>query len=430
MLKNFSSLQAEYEVIGRILLEPKLLYQVNGLVKADDFSDQKNKAVFKAMVECDKEGKPLEPGMLVQFLKSSDVGVSDLMGISSKVASTSDIVHYTEILIENSKKRKLFEVIKKSQDRLAAESFSDIAQWLSSELYRIDEAKQSGACVDREQLMEEVLNYLQRGIETKGESIGMKTGWPSLDAALTGFKRGDLVILGARPAMGKTAFALNVTDRLSKSYKILFFEMEMKALKLGMREVAAKSYLPMNKLFSPHTLTEAELRSVMDAVSKIAHKGNVVFDDRGRPPLEYVRNQVRNIKHSIGVDIVIVDHIGLIKETKNYSNRNEWLGEVSSSLKAIAKEFDVCVIALSQLSRGVEHRTGNKPQLSDLRESGNIEQDADVVMMLYRAGYYNKDIAPENEALEVLIEKNRDGKTGTVNMAINLKKQLVTELYK
>lgn len=429
-MKDFTSLQAEVEILGRIILDEKTFFRVNELIKPDDFYLPRNKAVYKAMVACEREGKPIEPGILAEYLKKEGVGVADLMEISSKVASTSHIRHYAEILVENSKKRRFLDVMKRSQERLDNDQFTEVAQWISSELYKIDETSNANNCVDREQLMEQVLNYIQRGIETNGESIGMKTGWKTLDTALTGFKKGDLVVIGARPSVGKTAFVLNLTDKLSANYKVLFLELEMTAVKLGMREVAAKGHIPMSRLFSPHTLTEGELAKVMQAVTTIAAKGNVVFNDKQGSSLEYIRNQIRNQKYSRGVDVVVVDHIGLIPQRKGFSNKNDWLGEVSSTLKALAKEFDVCVIALSQLSRGVEYRTEKKPQLSDLRDSGNIEQDADVVLMLYRAGYYNKDKKPEIEALKILVEKNRDGKTGSLNMAVNLKTQLVTEEYR
>jgi replicative DNA helicase len=228
--------------------------------------------------------------------------------------------------------------------------------------------------------------------------------------------------------MGKTVFSLNLADKLTSKYKVLFFELEMTDLKLGMRELAAKSYMPLNKLYEPHKLTEAEYDSIIKAVSRIEEKGNLTIDDKARASLDHIRNQVRYKKTSEGVDLVIVDHVGLIKMSKGFSNRNDWLGEVSSSLKAIAKEFDVCVIALSQLSREVEKRRDKRPELADLRESGNLEQDADCVMFLYREGYYKKT-NQDNEPLEVIIAKNRDGRTGKIPMAINLKKQLVTEVY-
>lgn len=429
-MKDFTSQQAEVEILGRIMIDPKAFFRVNELIRPDDFATPSNKLVYKAMIDCEKAGKPLELGILAEYLKTSDIRVSDLMDISSKVASTSDIRHYAEILVESSKKRRLQEVMAQSQARIPGETFSSLSQWITSEIYRIDDLDKAGKCIDRGQLMNEVVDFIDKGIQSNGENVGMKTEWKSIDTALAGFKRGDLVVIGARPSMGKTAFALNLSDKLSGKYKILFFELEMPALKLGLRELAARSYIPMSKLYEPQNLSESEVRIVMETIHKIAEKSNVTIDDKPQATLDHIRNRVRNLKYSQGVDVVVVDHIGLIKDTKRGTSRNDWLGEVSSTLKAIAKEFDVCVIALSQLNRGVEARTGNRPQLSDLRESGNIEQDADVVLLLYRAGYYSKDKVPENESLEVIVAKNRDGKTGTVNMAINLKKQLVTEIYK
>lgn len=427
---NISNQQAEIEILGRIIRDPQLIYKVSDQISSDDFNGQKNKLIFEAMKACSKVGKPIEPGILLGFLEGTEITLLQLMEISSGVASTSDIRHYSEIVLENSRKRRLSKKLQESITELGCGSYTDISQGILQEIYMIAEVNKLSNYVNRRELMEKVLDFIQEGIDTKGENVGMKTGWKSLDTALTGFKKGDMVIIGARPSMGKTAFALNLADKLSSKHKVLFFELEMTDLKLGLRELAAKSYTPLNKLYEPHTLTEAEHEAIIKAVSRIEEKGNLTIDDKARATLDHIRNQIRYKKISEGVDVVIVDHIGLIKMSKGFANRNDWMGEVSSSLKAIAKEFNVCVIALSQLSRGVESRTGNRPMLSDLRDSGNIEQDADAVLFLYRGGYYSKTDIPDTEPLEIIIAKNRDGRTGPVNMAINLKKQLVTEIYR
>lgn len=427
-LKDFSNI-AESEVLGRIIRDPELIFKVSDRIKSEDFHGSKNKLLFEAMMACSKEGKPIEIGILMRFLEGTGIKISDLIEISHGVASSADISHYADILIETSKKRKLNRALAGAIKKLESESYSDVSQSITQELYKIDEHNKVSNFVDRAQLMEKVLDFIQEGINTKGENVGMKTGWNSLDVALTGFKKGDLVLIGARPSMGKTAFSLNLADKLTTKYKVLFFELEMTDLKLGLRELAAKSYTPLNKLYEPHKLTEVEYESIIKSVAKIEEKDNLMIDDKARATIDHIRNQVRYKKKSGGVDLVIIDHVGLIKMNKAYSSRNDWMGEVSSSLKAIAKEFNVCVIALSQLSRDVERRSNKRPELADLRDSGNLEQDADCVMFLYREGYYKKT-NQDNEPLEVIIAKNRDGRTGKIPMVINLKKQLVTEIYR
>lgn len=424
------NMQAEVEVLGRIIRDPRLIYKVNAQLTGEEFYNEKHKTVFESMKACSRAGKPIEVGAMMEYLRGSEVDISFLVKLSSSVASTSDIQHYTEIVLENSRKRRLKNLLQAAIQKLDKDPFEGISSKIIQDIYKINEENSQSNFVNREELMEKVLDYIQAGIDSGGESVGMKTGWKSLDIPLKGFNKGDLVILGGRPSMGKTVFSLNLADKLSTKYKVLFMELEMTDIKLGLRELAAKSYIALNKLYEPHTLTEAEYSAMTSAVSRIAQKGNLTIDDKARAPLEYIRNRIHYLKNTTGLDLVFIDHLGIIKQSKGFSNRNDWIGEITANLKEMAKEFNVCVIALSQLSREVERRSDKRPELADLRDSGSIEQDADVVIFLYRDGYYHPvDPAPENESLEVLIAKNRDGKTGPVNMSINLRKQLVTEIY-
>ena len=424
--------QAESEVLGRVLRKPDLMYFVNDHLETTDFQNIKNQTIFQAMKLCSKNGKPIELGILAEYLKGSDVSLSYIMEISSSVASVSDIKHYVDIVKEHGKKITLKKFFTDSLKDLENKTSTEIAENSIKQLYAIGQEDETESHVNREQLMGEVLAYLEEGIRTQGQSIGMKTGWNDIDKPLKGFNRGDLVLLGARPSMGKTVFALNLADKLSTQFKVLFFELEMKSYKIGLRDLAARSKIPLNRLYEPHNLTESEFSEVNRTVNTISTKGNFIIDDRARVTLGYIRQKIHFLKETEGVDVVFIDHIGLIKEDKNFKSRNEWIGEVSASLKAMAKEFDVNIIILSQLNRSVEMRADKRPMLSDLRDSGNLEQDADVVVFLYRDAYYaaqEEKNELDTEPLEVIIAKNRDGMVGTINMAINLKIQSVHEVY-
>lgn len=428
-MENKIVYQAEVEVLGKILLNDKLIYKVNDKLQESDFQTRKNKEIYTAMKLCAKNGKPIQPAILMGYLKDSDVSVTELVKISSSVASTADIMHYVEIVKEASNKQKLRVVLSQVNQLIEKENFKDLAQTAIKQLYAIDQETTQNNHMNREQLMESVLDFIQKGMQSGGETVGMRTGWNAIDKPLKGFNKGDLTLLGGRPSMGKTAFCINLANKLTDRYKVLFFELEMPNHKIGMRELAAESKVALNRLYEPHLLNENEVRAFMMAADKLAKKGNMFYDDTPRATLDYIREKVRFIKEQEGLDIIFVDHIGLIKQTNN-SSRNDWIGEVSATLKAIGKEFGVSVIALSQLSREIERRTDKRPVLSDLRDSGNLEQDADAVIFLYRDGYYNPEsVTSDVENLEVIIGKNRDGMVGTVNMAINLKLQLVTEIY-
>jgi len=421
--------QAELEVLGRILKDPDLIYSVNNQISGEDFLIENNRTIYEGMRACSISNKPIEIGTLYNELRGSNITISDLTNLVNCVASTSDIKHYTAIVKENSRRRNLKLILEGSLNNIQDKTSEEIAQHIIKQLYSLSEDRSSSTYMNRTEMMEAALAYLQEGIVTKGENVGMKTGWKSLDIPLSGFKKGDLVIIGARPSVGKTAFTLNLANKLTDKYKVLFFELEMSAIKIALREVSARSLIPMNKFSEPHMMSESEISSFMRAADHLSKKGNLILDDKARAPLDYIRNRVHYLKNTHNVDLVVIDHIGLIPQPKGVASRNEWLGEISATLKGIAKEFDVCVIGLSQLNRSVESRSDKRPMLSDLRDSGNIEQDADQVIFLYREGYYIKENVPDNERFEVIIAKNRDGITGTVYMVMNTKKQLVTEIY-
>jgi len=423
------NIQAEIEILGRIIRNPKTIYMVNDHLRSEDFQNLKNQSIYESMKTCGKLGQPIEVGIIMNHLQKSGVTISDLVQMSGSVASTSDIKHYVDIVKESSKKRKLKGILAMALERADNDSYDDLSNQTIKNLYSVGEDTNIQTHVDRSQLMSKVLDFLEEGIKSGGNSVGMKSGWDAIDKPLKGFNPGDLTLLGARPSMGKTVFSLNLADRLSTNNKVLFFELEMQDYKLGLRELAARSNIPLNRLYEPHNLTDEEFSTVNATIAQITNKGNLVIDDSPRITLDYIRRKIHFLKETQGVDVVFIDHIGLIKMEKGFSSRNDWLGEVSGSLKAMAKEFNVAMIVLSQLSRGIDNRNDKRPILSDLRDSGNLEQDADCVIFLYRDGYYLKDEKPEIESLEVIIAKNRDGMTGQVNMAISLGKQLVTEIY-
>lgn len=427
---NYTNNGAELEVLSRIMRDNKMIFKAIEDISPEDFFNTKNKLIFSGMKECSKNNQDISPITLFDSLKGSEISLPYLLEINNTAAATKDIQTYIDIVKENSRKRQYVSIFKNSVSKLSESTFDEVSHETMAKLYQVNEKSQTSTFIDSGQLMGKVLDFIEEGQKSNGESIGMKTGWKSIDMPLKGFHKGDIVLIGARPSMGKTAFALNLAEKLSEKYKILFFELEMTDVKLGLRRIAAKSYIPLNRLYEPNTLTDDEYRKMIQVASQIEQKGNMIIDTTPRISLDQLRSRIHFIKSTKGVDLVILDHVGLMKMDKGYSSRNEWLGDTVAGLKALAKEFDVCIVILSQLSRGVEARTDKRPMLSDLRDSGSLEQDADVVLFLYREGYYHKEDSPGVEPLEVILAKNRDGMTGTINMTINLQKQLISEIYK
>lgn len=427
---NYTNNGAELEVLSRIMRDNKMIFKAIEDISPEDFFNTKNKLIFTSMKERSKNNQGISPITLFDSLKGSEITLPYLLEINNTAAATKDIQTYVDIVKENSRKRQYVSILRNSISKLSESTFDEISHETMAKLYQVNEKSQTSTFIDSGQLMGKVLDFIQEGQKSNGESIGMKTGWKSIDMPLKGFHKGDIVLIGARPSMGKTAFALNLAEKLSEKYKILFFELEMTDVKLGLRRIAAKSYIPLNRLYEPNTLTDDEYKKMIQVVSQIEQKGNMIIDTTPRISLDQLRSRIHFIKNTQGVDLIILDHVGLMKMDKGYSSRNEWLGDTVAGLKALAKEFDVCMVILSQLSRGVEARTDKRPMLSDLRDSGSLEQDADVVLFLYRDGYYNKENLPDIQPLEVILAKNRDGMTGTINMGISLQRQLISEIYR
>lgn len=431
-MMNHTNYVAECEVISKIMQDNSLIFKVNAVLQPDDFSDSKLKPIYEQAIAYAKEGKEISAVSLYEPFKSTSITLSTLMEIQSAAATTKDIQTYISIVKENSRKRKLRKLLHESGEALDKSSSEEVSQNIMTGLYKSIESNMDSNMLDDSEAMGNAIDFIDKLIKSDGESVGMKSGWRGLDLTLKGLHKGDLIILGARPSMGKTMFALNLAERLAEKNRIVVFELEMSHEKLNLRRLAAKSRIPLNKIYQAQSLNSYELSLVMKNANFLHERNSIVTDTTPSISIEHIRNRLHYLKTTKGVDVCLVDHIGLMKMSSKAASRNEGIGEITAGLKAIAKEFEVCIIALSQLNRSVESRADKRPMLSDLRDSGTIEQDADVVMFLYRDGYYNadKDNVPEVENLEVIIAKNRDGQTRTINMAANLQMQVISEIYK
>lgn len=276
-----------------------------------------------------------------------------------------------------------------------------------------------------QELMSATMKNVKKCYDNKGEVVGIKTLYRNLDNATNGLQKGDLVIIGARPSMGKTAFALNIAERVSAHGTVAFFSLEMGAEKIGNRILSLKSFIGSGKV-ARGVLTESEILNLEKTSTKFAEH-NFYLVDESKINMAQIRAKAKVIKNkSGGLDLLIIDHLGLIDSEKR-ENRTQEVGDITKTCKSLAKELGCAVILLSQLSRAVEQRADKRPMLSDLRESGNIEQDADIVVFLYRDEYYNPE-TEEKDTLELIIGKNRDGFTGTMKLGCNLRIQSITDL--
>ena len=417
------SIEAEQSVIGSMLMDREAIITATEIVAAEDFYQHQYGVMFEAMVELFNEGKPVDLVTLQNRLKEKDVPpeVSSLefvRDIITTVPTSANIRSYAAIVREKAILRRLIRINEDISNDcyLGRESMDDILGDTEKKIFDLLQSRTSRDLVPIRQVTLDVLEKIEEASRTKEIVTGVPTGFVDLDYKTSGFQPSDLILLAARPSMGKTAFVLNVLDYVAvrRNVPCMIFSLEMSKEQLVQRMIAMESNVNTQKLRTGN-LTDAEWDSVVEAVGLIG-SSNMVIDDTPGISVTELRSKCRKMKLERGLDMVVVDYLQLMSGSGRTSdNRQQEISEISRSLKALAREIKAPVVALSQLSRACESRQDHRPMLSDLRESGAIEQDADVVMFLYRDAYYNKDTEDQDSA-EVIIAKQRNGPIGTVNL--------------
>lgn len=418
-----SSLEAEQAILGGMLVYPKVVGDVKDHdLTADDFFHENHQRLFRTMTYLIDQGQPVEPVGLITRLNDTHelnlVGGADyILKLTENAISSVNATTYIEVIKSRAQVRKLIETAQK----IEAEGFENIKSL--DEL--MDDAERKILDVTRQRrttdfrssgdILNTVMDRIQMLRSSKEKITGIKTGYVDLDHTTNGFQRGDLIILAARPSVGKTAFALNIAlqSSLRNPGAVAIFSLEMPCEQLMQRILSAKSEVYGDKIRSGYISNEEMVR-IQEACNEI-RKTKIYIDDSAVIKMGDIFSKCRKLKSEQGLDMIIIDYLQLISASSrsNSDNRQQEVSEISRSLKALARELDVPVIALSQLSRGVESRQDKHPMLSDLRESGSIEQDADIVMFLYRDSYQKKEEEAENavDPVDVDIAKHRNGAT-------------------
>lgn len=418
-----SSLEAEQAILGGMLVYPKVVGDVKDHdLTADDFFHENHQRLFRTMTYLIDQGQPVEPVGLITRLNDTHelnlVGGADyILKLTENAISSVNATTYIEVIKSRAQVRKLIETAQK----IEAEGFENIKSL--DEL--MDDAERKILDVTRQRrttdfrssgdILNTVMERIQMLRSNKEKITGIKTGYVDLDHTTNGFQRGDLIILAARPSVGKTAFALNIAlqSSLRNPGAVAIFSLEMPCEQLMQRILSAKSEVYGDKIRSGYISNEEMVR-IQEACNEI-RKTKIYIDDSAVIKMGDIFSKCRKLKSEQGLDMIIIDYLQLISASSrsNSDNRQQEVSEISRSLKALARELDVPVIALSQLSRGVESRQDKHPMLSDLRESGSIEQDADIVMFLYRDSYQKKEEEAENavDPVDVDIAKHRNGAT-------------------
>lgn len=421
------ALKVEQEILGDMLTNKKNVARFIERLTVQDFYNDKHRKIFSHMIEMFAEGKTIG---LTTFINK--VGKSNLETVGS-ITYLSELScapagvqadEYIKILKEKSFRRKSIREVQQALKN-AYDDTKDINEVVGNMSNNLLQNEENSNLIDDKELMEITLNTVEDRFRNNGKLPGFKSGFKKFDLVTGGANRGELILIAGRPGAGKSAFVLNYADGLAKyGSKVGFISLEMTEEELGIRRLASNALIDMNKI-SFGNLKENDFAKIASTTNVLAKRNNIMFDCSSYQNLLTIRSKAMAIKQSKGLDVLIIDHCGLI-QTKGKDVTRE-IGEISRGLKILAKELNIAVVLLSQLNRGVEARMDKRPMLSDLRDSGRLEEDANKVVMLYRDDYYNAD-TNDKDILEVIINKNRGGKVGTIKMAFKKEYQFICDL--
>lgn len=419
------SIEAEQSVVGAMLMDKDAILTAAEIVSGQDFYQTAYGVIFDSMVELFNEGKPVDLVTLQERLKEKDVppeiaSLEFVRDLVSAVPTSANVKYYAQIVADKSMLRKLIKLNDEISNICYAgkESLEAILETTEKSMFQLLQQRNTGEYVPIRQVVLNALDRIEKASKSKGTVTGIPTGFIDLDYKLSGLQPSDLILVAARPSMGKTAFVLNIAQYVAfkKDRATAIFSLEMSKEQLVNRLFSLESQVDAQALRTGN-MKDSDWEKLIEGAGIIG-KSKLIIDDTPGISVSELRSKCRKYKLEHGLDLIIIDYLQLMTGSvgKRSESRQQEISEISRSLKGLARELNVPVIALSQLSRAVESRPDKRPMLSDLRESGAIEQDADVVMFIYRDEYYNKDSEYKKQA-EIIIAKQRNGPVGTVHLA-------------
>ncbi|MCR2044371.1 replicative DNA helicase [Anaerosalibacter massiliensis] len=416
------SLEAEQSVLGAMIVDKEAINTAVETIQPNDFYKEANKEIYETILELYNKNEPVDLITLSEEMKrrgtlDSIGGIGYLTSLSGGVATTANVEYYCKIVEEKSTLRQLI----KSCDEIVSKSYEDsedvnaIIEKAEKNIFDITQGRNNDGFFPIKEVLLESFTKIEE-MSMKGDGLtGLTTGFIDIDDKLSGLQKSDLVLLAARPSMGKTALGLNIAlnSSLEANANVAVFSLEMSKEQLVQRMLSSISHVDLQNIISGK-LDEDEWVKIIEAMGPLSET-NIYIDDTAGISLMEMKAKCRKLKIESGLDLVVIDYLQLMQSDTPHESRQQEISSISRGLKALAKEMDCPVLALSQLSRAPELRSDHRPILSDLRESGAIEQDADVVMFLYRDEYYNEDSDKKNIG-EVIVAKHRNGPTGTVDL--------------
>jgi len=417
------NMEAEQAVIGAVLLQAEALITAMERLRSEDFYSGAHQRIYEAMVELAESNQPVDLVTLTAHLQDQQLleeigGVSYLSRLANAVPTAANVDYYSQIVEEKSMLRRLI----RTATNIVSDGYAnsdEVGVLLSDaekKILEISNRRAGGGFVSIRDVLMEVFEKVEDLYSNKGGTTGIPSGFTDLDKMTAGFQRSDLIIVAARPSVGKTAFALNIAQNVGVRARetVAIFSLEMSAAQLVQRMICAEANVDAQRMRTGH-LEGDDWEKLTMAIGSLS-EAQIFIDDTPGITVAEIRAKCRRLKKERGLGMILIDYLQLISgRGKAGENRQQEVSEISRTLKHIARELEVPVIALSQLSRGVEQRQDKRPMMSDLRESGSIEQDADIVSFLYRDDYYDKESEKKN-IIEIIIAKQRNGPVGTVEL--------------
>jgi len=416
-------IKAEEAVLGSMLINNEIIGQVAEVLTAEDFFRQQNSALFQAITGLYQENRAADPVTVLSRLR--EMGIPEEMGseellkrLIMSVPSSARALDYASIVYEKSTLRRLIHSAEEIETDCytGQESLNDILDNTEKKIFRLIQSRNVGDYQPISDVVTDVLRRIELASQTKGHITGLPTGFADLDYRTAGLQPSDFILVAARPSMGKTAFVLTIADYVTvkKQEAVAIFSLEMSAAQLVNRMLAMESQIDAQALRSGD-LSDRDWEALMES-SEVIGTSKLIIDDTPGIKVSELRSKCRKYKLEQDIKLIIIDYIQLMSGSGSRGdNRQQEVSDISRGLKSLARELNVPIIVLSQLNRAVESRADHRPMLADIRESGAIEQDADVIMFLYRDDYYNED-SPEKNIAEVIVAKQRNGPTGTIKL--------------
>ena len=417
------NLQAEQSVLGAMLIDNLTIGPMSELLTGEDFYARQNGVIFDAMARLYRENKAVDPVTVLNRMKEDgvpeEIRSEDLLReIITTVPSSANARYYAQIVYEKSTLRRIIRVTEEiaSDCYRGADSLDEVLETTEKKIFQLVQSRNTREFTPIADIVTEVLRRIEEAAKSQGHITGLASGFADLDEKTAGLQPSDFILIAARPSMGKTAFVLNIADYVTvkKNESVAIFSLEMSSAQLVNRLLAMESQIDAQRLRTGD-LSDRDWEALMES-SETLGTSKLIIDDTPGISVAELRSKCRKYKMEQDIKLIIIDYIQLMSGSGSRSdNRQQEVSDISRGLKSLARELNVPILVLSQLNRAVETRADHRPMLADIRESGAIEQDADVIMFLYRDDYYNPD-SPDKNVAEVIIAKQRNGPTGTVKL--------------